>query len=484
MAVSLRVHGVAVALAFCLPACGGSSPEQPAPGPPGTGTDGTITGRERIGWTQPSDATQMATLDFAVYVDGARRALPGDTCAPTGPATFECSAPLPSLTPGEHTLELVSFTIENGITVESGRSTPLRVTVAAVTAPAPATPSGDTSLVTPEGHRLQASVVASGLDDPTDLAILPDGRVLVAERAGRVRIVTEAGVIERPALELDDVAEPEESGLTTIALHPDFERNGQVYVGYTVEGREGLAIRVARLRERGGVLAQAATIARERAPAAQAHVTARFGSDGRLYLGLGAGPDPRDAQDAASPLGKILRLNDDGSTPRDNPRGGTTFSSGHRDPRALAWHPRTGVLWELERDRESGDELNAIVAGGDYGWPLARGAGSTATSVPAALVLPAGTDVSGAAFVPSNARSPMAGELLVASRGAEDLIRIRLVGNERPESAIGGLFQRRFGRIAAVGVSTEGAVYAATGNRESWGPSSDVLIRISPVAAN
>jgi glucose/arabinose dehydrogenase len=474
-----REGGVLAALLLAT-ACGGSS-NPPAPGPPGTGGGDTITGRERIGWAQPAqDAAQLATFDFAIYVDGTRTLLSNDTCAPGSGGNFDCSAPLPPLTAGQHTLELAAFIVSNGVTLESDRSVSLRVTVAATTAPGDAALPIDATVTSSEGHQFRASIVARGLDDPTDLAVAPDGRIFVTERAGRVQIVAPDGSGDSVALELHGVAPGDETGLTAVALHPQFERTGHVFLGYGADGdrRDAGGLRIARFRERNGVLAEGAMLARERT-AAPPHVVVRFGRDGKLYAAVSAGADPRDAQSAASPLGKILRFNEDGSTPRDNPAATATFSSGHRDPRALAWHPSNGALWEVERDREAGDELNAVVAGADYGWPLVRGATPSARSVPAALVLPPGTEVSGAAFIPARSRSPMAGELIVASRGAEDLLRVRVGAGREPSGLVEGILQGRYGRIAAIAVAGDGTIYAATGNHETWGAGRDVLVRIA-----
>jgi glucose/arabinose dehydrogenase len=383
------------------------------------------------------------------------------------------------MAPGAHTIELASFISSSAGILESERSTPLRVTVAGSTAPADVAPPAGTTIVTSEGHRLQAAIAARGLNDPTDLAIAPDGRIFVAERAGLVRVLDPAGggLQDSPALELDDVVAAEDTGLTALSLHPDFDRNGHVYLAYAADGRDGLVFRIARFRERNGTLAQGAIISRERG--FSNHVVMRFGPDGRLYAGFSAGSDFRDSPVPAGVRGTILRLNEDGTTPRDNPRASTTFSSGHRDPRALAWHPSTRALWELERDRDSGDELNTITGGADYGWPQTAGGTPAARSVPPALVLAAGTDVSGACFVPLGASSPLAGELLVASRGAEDLLRIRVGSNGDRPGLVEGIFQGRYGRIAAVEATADGTIYIATANRETWGPGRDVLIRLS-----
>jgi glucose/arabinose dehydrogenase len=375
----------------------------------------------------------------------------------------------------------VAFVTSDGTVVESDRSTPLQVTVTGSAPPAEATVPQESTIDTSDGHRLRASIAARGLDDPTDLAVAPDGRVFVTERAGRVRILGADGASLEDALELDDVLATEDSGLTTIALHPDFDRSGLVYLAFTAEAPDSAIFRIARFRERGGTLAQGGVIARERTRSAQ-HVVLRFGSDGKLYAGFATGNDPREAQNASSVLGKILRLNDDGTIPRDNPGASPVFSTGHRDPRGLAWHGSSGAMWEAERDGDAGDELNSIVGGANYGWPLTRGAGAHPQTVPAALVLPPGTEVSGARVVPLASSSPFAGELLVTARGAEELLRIRFGPTGRP-GLVEGLLQGRFGRIGAIDVSADGTVYLATANRDTWGPGRDVLIAVSVAAA-
>jgi glucose/arabinose dehydrogenase len=482
-AVSQTSRFVLACVAVTTLACGGSSnpPTQPPPGSGGGGGT-TITGRERIGWTQQAEnSAQLATFDFAAYVDGStRRVLENDTCTGSGP-TFECSAPLPSLTAGQHTIELVAFMSSGGSVLESDRSAPLTVTVAGVTAPPQEELAANSSLATSDGHRFAADIVARGLDDPTDLAVAPDGRVFVIERAGRVRILGADGLADESALELDDVLASGDAGLTSLALHPDFANNGQVYLAYISEGRDGEVLRLARFRERNGILAQGAVVARERTSSAQ-FVTARFGADGRLYAGIAAGvtTDPRAVQAQTSVLGKILRFNDDGTTPRDNPRTSLAFTSGHRDVRALAWDSASDSMWELERNRESGDELNRISAGAHYGWPVVKDTIREA-SVPAALVFPVGTDVAGASFIPMKAQSPLAGELLVASRGAEDLLRIRVGRSGESSGLIEGVLQGRYGRISAVTVAPDGTIFFATGNRDTWGAGQDLIVRISAV---
>jgi len=467
---ALTVAGVA---ALLLVACGGSS-NPPSPGNPGGGGGETITGRERIGWTQQAiDAEQLATFKYAAYVDGVRRVLDGAAC-PGAASPFDCSAQLPPMGAGQHTIELVSFTELEDTILESERSAPLRVTVSALTSSAVIADTTAT-LTSAGGHRFQATVIARDLDDPTDLAVSPEGRVFVTERSGRVQIVERDGR-SHLALELDDAALSPDSGLTSIALDPKFDSNGYVYLAYGSDSRVSSATKIARFRERNGVLAQGALVFRERTDTPPL-VTLRFGGDGKLYAGVGAGSDPRDAQNLSSPSGKILRLNADGTSPRDNPRASVTFTSGHREPRGLAWQSPSSTMWEIERDQERGDELNMIVAGRDYGWPEVLSANR---SVGPTLRLPIDTDVAGAAFVTESSRSPLAGELLIASLGAQDVLRIRITADGEP-TIVDGMTQRRYGRISAVAVSADGSIYVATSNRELSGPRADVVVQIVPV---
>lgn len=472
-------HAAAALLLCVLAACGGErAPSPPVTTPPPSGE--TITGRERIGWTQPAiDSADLSTIRYAIYVDSARRTLDGATCGSTATASgFDCSAQLPTLTAGSHVLELASFITADGNVFESARSSPLSVTVVAAVTSAEAEASDGATFSTADGVRLRAEIVARGLDDPSDLAVASDDRVFVAERAGRVWIGDRGALRDPEAARVGDVAVETGAGLAAIALHPSFETTRLVFVVYTARDADGVSFRVLRLREAGGVLAQAALLLEQPAPRARAAATARFGPDGKLYVALGAGLDPRDAQDRASTLGKVLRLTDTGTTPADNPGASPVFSLGHREPRGLAWHPGTRLLWMVERD-DPADEVNAIVAGGNYGWPLVRGDEPYPNVIGPAFRLPAGTGVSGASFVSGPALGPLAGDLLVAADGAQDLLRLRFGAGGRRLVAVEPLLHGRFGRIGAVASGSDGVVYFATANRGTWGEGRDLLVRLT-----
>jgi hypothetical protein len=314
----------------------GSSPPPPAVGG-SAGTD-TITGSERLGWDQAAaDATELATFGYAIYVDGARTEATGVTCAAAaGPAGFTCTSRLPPMSAGAHTLELAAFTNDGGL-LESSRSSPLHVTLAAQTTGIESAP------VLRNGLALRSSLVA-GLASPTDIAFAGDGRVFVTERAGRIRIVNNGRLLDDAAISLADEIGPA-GQLLAIALDPQFERTHYAFVVYTALNRAGEpAFTLARFREVSNTFGDRAILLDNLPQSALAPAAAlRFGPDGKLYVAYDDGGDARNAEGAASMNGKVLRLNTDGTTPSDAP--GPIYVGGFRSPLAIDWDPSTATLW-------------------------------------------------------------------------------------------------------------------------------------------
>ncbi|HEX2445113.1 MAG TPA: PQQ-dependent sugar dehydrogenase [Vicinamibacterales bacterium] len=463
---------------LCALAACGETPQPPDGGDPPPGGE-TITGRERIGWIQPAtDSSELATFSYVMYVDGARRTLSGAACSSTAGATgFDCSAPLPSLSPGAHTLELATFTTSGGAVLESGRSTPLQVNVSGVVTAVEAGESDGATVSTRDGVRLQAQVVARALDDPTDMAFAPDGRLFIAERAGLIRAIAPRTGRMSDVGRLAGVS-AERGGLLAMTLAPDFQRSGALYVVYTAAEGGAATIRLLRAVERGGTLAQAAVLLDEPAPGMQS-AAARFGPDGMLYLAVGDAGEPRLAQELSSPLGKILRLTPDGTAPRDNPGASPIFSVGHRMPSGIAWQPERAALWEVERNGGA-DEINRIVANGNYGWPLMRARDRHPRGVAAELTFPEGTLAGASFFSATSTDAPFHGDLFVASHGGQDVLRVEFV-NGRPAGSAERLLQGRFGRIGQVVQSPTGELYFSTANRDTWGAGQDLAVRLSVV---
>jgi glucose/arabinose dehydrogenase len=346
-------------IALCcltLVACDRKSPPSPPIVDPIPAIE-TVNGSERLGWDQPAaDTVELATIGYAVYVDGARAELSGVACAAAAAAVgFPCTARLPVMSPGSHTLELASFVNDGGV-LESARSPRLRVTLVAHTAQA--APNGR-ALALRDGLAVRAALVADGLESPTDLAVAPDGRLFVAERAGRVRVIRpptpaaparQASLLPEPAINLAGTLGAG-GRLLALALDPQFERSRQVFAIYTAPARTGDPMfTLARFREVSDTLGDRAVIL-DGVPASTSSPSAalRFGPDGSLYAAFDDGGDARHRRDPASWNGKVLRLNADGTTPGDA-RGGTpVYADGYGSPVALDWDPPTATLWVADR---------------------------------------------------------------------------------------------------------------------------------------
>ncbi len=476
-------------------ACGGSDDPSPPSSPPPSGSGDTVTGRERFVWTQAGSVSDATALQFAVYVDGARRVLEGATCAAGSGSGLECSAPLPSLNAGRHTLELAAFYASGETITEGPKSAPLQLTVASVTAASGASPSGASAVpaapppasgpvVASDGSALHAEVLGADLLDPVDLAVDPAGRSFVVERAGGLRIFDQDGSATDGdrADDLSSAREPDAIVLS-IALAPDFAASHLVYVLKATSSLEasrspGQALLV-RYRESDGRLGEAAVIASLPLAGTDPTGVIRFGPDRALYVGLGSRAADADSAPAAVEEGRILRLTADGRTPRDNPRASPVFSSGHRDPSGFAW-PRAGrTFWEVESGADA-DELNLVRAGGHYGWPSVSGRARLSGASSPTVLLPPGTLPSGMTTV-NDDRSPLDADLIVSSVGLQDLLRLDLTPDGQP---VAGdpvrLLQGRFGAIGQVMAGPDGAVYFITRNRETWGPGRDAIVRLRP----
>jgi len=302
---------------------------------------------------------------------------------------------------------------------------------------------------------LKPVTVAQGLVNPWSLAFLPDGRMLVTERPGRLRIVEADGRIGAPLAGLPDISVGGQCGLLDVALDPKFADSGFIYFSYAEPasgGDGGNSTAVARARLSGAALVDVRTIFRQ-APkfASRAHCGGRlvFARDGRLFLTLGdrfARKD--DAQTLDNHHGKVVRIEPDGQVPKDNPfvgRAGARpeiWSLGHRNVQGAALHPDTGELWTHEHGPQGGDEVNVTEAGRNYGWPLltfGRNYG-TGTRIgdegpkpgyeqPLKVWVPS-IAPSGMAFLTSDRYPGWKGSLFVGALRAEVLVRLTLDGRK------------------------------------------------------
>jgi len=229
---------------------------------------------------------------------------------------------------------------------------------------------------TAEQHKIRVVVVTKGLSHPWSLAFLPDGAMLVTERAGRLRMIRDGVLDPRPLAGMPGVYAFRNAGLFDIALHPKFAENKLVYFTYSKPGENGQqATTLARGRLDGSALTDVRDLFVGEWTTVLGGSRIAFGRDGMIYMTTGAATG-NAAQDPNSDYGKVLRLREDGSVPGDNPFVGRTgykpeiYSLGHRDQLGLTIHPETGVVYSNENGPNGGDEINLILPGRNYGWPL------------------------------------------------------------------------------------------------------------------
>ena len=243
-------------------------------------------------------------------------------------------------------------------------------------------PQGPRLFDTAEEPGVRLVVVTRGLSHPWGLAFLPDGRLLVTERPGRLRVIRDGVLDPEPVSGIPEVHAVGLAGLMDVALHPRFSENQHVYLTYSKPGDDGVTVTLARGRLDGSALHEVRDLFRSDPLVGGGTAASRlvFAPDGTLFMtvggAFGATTGGRRAQEPGDTVGKVVRLRDDGSVPDDNPFVGDDryrpeiYSIGHRNQLGLTIHPETRVLWAHENGPLGGDEINQIRAGGNYGWPV------------------------------------------------------------------------------------------------------------------
>ena len=338
-------------------------------------------------------------------------------------------------------------------------------------------------------QELKPVTVASGLQHPWGLAFLPDGRILVTERPGRLRIVAADGQLGGPVEGLPRVDAGGQGGLLDVALDPKFADNALVYWSYAEPappGESGNSTAVARGRLEGNRLTGVQVIFRQSPKvSSSAHFGSRlvFARDGRLFVTLGDRFSRRDdAQTLNTHHGKVVRIEADGRVPADNPfvgRAGALpeiWSYGHRNLQGAALHPQSGDLWTHEHGPQGGDELNVVDAGRNHGWPVITygreygtgfkiGDGTARADVVAPLIhwVPS-IAPSGMAFLTSDRYPGWQGNLFIGALRGQMLVRLELDGRRVVREH--RLLQQLGERIRDVRQGPDGWLYLLTDSRD------------------
>ena len=338
------------------------------------------------------------------------------------------------------------------------------------------------------GVAFDVLTVAAGLQFPWGMDFLPDGRILVTERDGRLRVVSPGGSLSAPVDGVLAVDARGQGGLLDIALHPDFASNQLVYWTFSEPqggNRNGTSVARGRFVDGAAPRIERAQVIFRQAPAMSSaqHYGGRlvWAPDGTLFVTMGdrsINEGRMQSQNMDSLVGKIARINDDGSVPADNPFAGRAgvpqqmFSIGHRNVQAAALHPGTGELWEVEHGTRGGDEVNIVRAGRDYGWPtIAYGIEYSGAPITGAITQRAGMEQpvyywdpviapSGMTFYTGALFPEWQGSLFIGGLATEDLVRLtidgeRVTGEER-------LMRDVSERIRDVVQGPDGALYLRT----------------------
>jgi glucose/arabinose dehydrogenase len=351
------------------------------------------------------------------------------------------------------------------------------------------------AVINSEKHTFRVVTLLKGLEYPWSVAFLPDGRMLVTERVGRLRLVGQNLRLDpRPIAGLPDVAATGQGGLFDVVLHPEHAQNGWIYWAYNAPGAGGWGTALARGKLQGSRMTEVQVLfSMKPKTRSSQHFGGRivFDKAGMLYLTLGDRGDKERAQKLDDHAGSVIRLHDDGRVPIDNPfvkRAEALpekWTLGNRNMQGASLHPKTGELWTHEHGPQGGDEVNVMRAGLNYGWPVITygvnygfgtriGEGQTKPGMvqPLHLWVPS-IAPSGMAFVSGSKFPQWTGDLLVGALRDQMLVRLELDGEKvvREERLLRGIV----GRIRDVRMGPDGLVYLLTDDAEG------ALLRLEPV---
>ncbi|VAW85118.1 PQQ-dependent oxidoreductase, gdhB family [hydrothermal vent metagenome] len=353
-----------------------------------------------------------------------------------------------------------------------------------------------TEIVKTEDHSLRINTLTTGLKHPWGLAFLPDGGMLVTERSGRLRLIAEDGVLDpKPVTGLPQIEADGQGGLLDVVLHPDYTKNGWLYLSYVASGKGGSGTEVARFRLDGHRLKDFQMIFRMEPKRRSSH---HFGSrllfdeQGYLYITLGDRGDKKGAQQLNSHLGTVVRLHDDGSIPVDNPFSkqrhakAEIYTYGNRNVQGITQNPWTKAIWAHEHGPQGGDEVNVLLPGVNYGWPvitygvnyglgtrIGEGVAKKGMAQPIYYWVPKSIAPSGMVFYDGDKFPDWRGDLFIGALRDQMLVRLIVDGEKVMQEE--HILKGQLGRVRNVKMGPEGYLYLLVDARNGK------LVRLEPV---
>ncbi len=320
-------------------------------------------------------------------------------------------------------------------------------------------------------------VFCEDLEVPWSIVFTSENRVLVNERPGRLRIINSGKLLNDPLKEFPEVSSGSEEGLMGLALDPDYSVNKLIYLSYAYETSDDLRVKIVRFKDNGDLLSLEKTIF-DNIPAARFHAGCRlrFGPDKKLYITTGDAGERKLAQDINNLYGKILRINPDGTIPPDNPFANSpVWSYGHRNPQGIDWYPGTEILWETEHGPSGfdgpggGDEVNVIVKGGNYGWPVVSHNESKEGMISPLLVYtPAEAPASGV-FYTSEKIPEYKNNFFFGCLRGNGIIRVVVDEADHTKVKSWEKLAETYGRIRDIAQGPDGYIYFSSSNRDGRG---------------
>lgn len=330
------------------------------------------------------------------------------------------------------------------------------------------------------------------LEVPWSIVFTSPTRILVNERPGRMRIIENGKLVETPIREFPEISNRSEEGLMGLCLDPDYSNNKYIYISYAYEKDGELLVRVIRFKDNGNSLSNDKTII-DGIPAARFHAGCRikFGPDKKLYITTGDAGERQHAQDLNKLHGKILRINSDGSIPKDNPfENSPVWSYGHRNPQGIDWYPGTEILWSTEHGPSGfdgpggGDEVNVIEKGKNYGWPIVSHTDSKEGMVSPVLVFtPAEAPASGM-FYSGIKISEWKNNFFFGCLRGNGIIRVTVDDNDHYRAASFEKIATTFGRIRDITEGPDGYIYFSSSNKDGRGSPKDGDDKIYRIMSN